>query len=261
MNKILCLIVLLFTSCAHNTTSNVDYTIDQTTFKGYVATPKKLKKDEKRPAVLVVHEWWGQNEYARQRADMLAQEGYVAMALDMYGEGQTVENPTDAGKLSGAVYADMAAAKRRFAKALEVLRARSDVDATKVAAIGYCFGGGIVLHMAREGMDLDGVISYHGSLKPAGAKATKGKVKAQVLAFNGAADPMVPKREVDAFKVEMKKAGVTFQSVDYAGALHAFTNPMATEVGQKWNLPVAYDEKADKDSWQKSLAFFKKIFN
>lgn len=258
MKFLIPILLLLASSCASYSSKNLTYTAEGKTFNAYVATPKDAK--EKRPAILVVHEWWGQNEYARMRTDMLAKEGYVAMALDMYGDGVTTDNPTDAGKLSGAVYGDLKSAKKRFTAALELLKSQPNVDASKVAAIGYCFGGGIVLHMAREGVDLDGVISYHGSLKPATAKAKRGKVKAQVLAFNGEADPMVPKKEVAGFHKEMKAAKVKYQSIDYPGALHAFTNPMATEVGKKWNLPVAYDEAADKDSWQKSLAFFKEIF-
>lgn len=261
MKLLIPIFAFILTACAHHTAVDTTYKVDGVDYKGYIAIPKDLEQGEKRPGILIVHEWWGQNEYPRMRADMLAKEGYVAMALDMYGNGKTVESPDDAGKLAGQVYSDMKGAKARFAKALEVLASNPNVDSSKLAAIGYCFGGGVVLHMAREGFDLDGVISYHGSLKPAAKPAQKGKVKAEILAFNGAADPMVPKKEVEGFKSEMKKAGVTYQSIDYPGALHAFTNPRATEVGKQWSLPVAYDEKADKDSWQKSLAFFKKIFN
>jgi len=249
---------LFLVSCASTVKQEVTYKAEGKTFKGYVAKPKKM--DGKKPAILVVHEWWGQNEYARMRADMLAKEGYVAMALDMYGDGVTVDNPTDAGKLAGEVYGNMKSAEKRFKAAMDFLKAQEGVDTSKIAAIGYCFGGGMVLHMARAGMDLDGVVSYHGSLKPAGAAAKRGKVKAKVLAFNGAADPMVPKAEVDGFHKEMKAAKVNYDSIDYAGALHAFTNPQATEVGKKWNLPVAYDKAADQDSWEKTLAFFKTIF-
>src|SRR5690606_27638243 len=153
MKFLIPILLLLATSCASYSSKNLTYTADGKTFNAYVATPKDAK--EKRPAVLVVHEWWGQNEYARMRTDMLAKEGYVAMALDMYGEGVTTEIQTYAGNLAGAVYGNLKGAKKRFQAALGLLKLQPNVDATKVAAIGYFFGGGVVLHMAREGLDLD----------------------------------------------------------------------------------------------------------
>ncbi len=255
--RLLLLLSLLFTVSCASTSKNVTYKIDGKDYNGYLATPKN--SDGKTPAVIVIHEWWGQNDYARMRADKLASEGYVAFALDMYGNGKTTENPKEAGELAGAVYGDMKTAEKRFKAALNYVKSLANVDSDKVAAIGYCFGGGLVLHMARAGMDLDGVISYHGTLSPFGPAAKRGKVKAKVLAFNGAADPMVPKKQVVGFNKEMKRAKVDYQSIDYPGALHAFTNPQATEVGKKWNLPVKYDEKADKDSWNKSLTFLDKV--
>tara|TARA_R110000868_G_scaffold209490_2_gene459299 strand:+ start:344 stop:1111 length:768 start_codon:yes stop_codon:yes gene_type:complete len=244
-------------SCAHQT-QNISYKSEGKTFNGHLAKPRF--NNEKRPAVIVVHEWWGQNEYARTRANMLAKEGYVALAMDMYGNGQVVEDPASAGKLAGAVYSNMKSAEKRFVAAVKFLKSQPEVDPDRIAAIGYCFGGAMVLHMARAGMDLDGVISYHGNLKPQGVKAKKGKVKAQVLAFNGGADPFVPKSEIDAFKKEMSSAKVDYQSIDYKGALHAFTNPASDETGKRWKIPVAYDAKADADSWSKSLVFLKKVF-
>mgnify|MGYP003639228449 FL=1 len=253
MKILLPLLMMFAISCAHQS-QNITYKSEGKTFNGYLAKPRF--NNEKRPAVIVVHEWWGQNEYARMRADMLAKEGYVALALDMYGNGQVVNDPASAGKLAGAVYNNMKSAEKRFAEAMKFLKSQPEVDTDKIAAIGYCFGGAMVLHMARAGMDLDGVISYHGNLKPQqGLKAKKGKVKAKVLAFNGAADPFVPKEEVAGFNKEMKLAGVDYRSIDYKGALHAFTNPESDAVGKKWKIPVAYDERADKDSWAKSLAF------
>lgn len=256
--KFLLLITLISSfACAHQS-KKVSYQVDGKTYNGYIAKPRF--NNEKRPGIIVIHEWWGQNEYARMRADMLAKEGYVAMALDMYGNGQTVEDPTSAGKLSGAVYADMKSAEKRILAAVKVLKSQPEVDTTKIAAIGYCFGGGLVLHMARAGINLDGVISYHGALKPAGKPARKGKVKAKVLAFNGGADPFVPKKDIIAFNKEMRAAKVDYRSIDYTGALHAFTNPAATEVGKKWKIPVAYHAEADEDSWHKSMIFLKEIF-
>lgn len=255
--KLLLLVTLFISFSCASSSKKVDYQIDGKEFQGYLAIPKD--DGVKKPVVIVIHEWWGQNDYARMRADMLAKEGYVAFALDMYGEGQTTDNPKKAGELAGSVYGNLPQARKRFQAALSYVKSLAQVDTDKVAAIGYCFGGGLVLHMARSGMDLDGVISYHGTLKPFTKPAKKGQIKGEVLAFNGAADPMVPKAEVVAFNKEMRAAKVKYRSVDYAGALHAFTNPGASEVGKKWNLPVAYDEKADKDSWAQSLSFLKKV--
>ncbi len=255
--KLLLLITLFLSVSCASTSKSVNYKIDGKDYQGYLATPKNT--DGKKPAVIVIHEWWGQNDYARMRADMLAKEGYVAFALDMYGEGKTTDNPKEAGELSGAVYANMKTAEKRFQAALNYVKSLPNVDQNKIAAIGYCFGGGLVLHMARAGFDLDGVISYHGTLSPFGKSAKRGKIKGEVLAFNGAADPFVPKAQVVGFNKEMKAAKVKYQSVDYPGALHAFTNPESNEVGKKWNLPVAYDEKADTDSWSKSLTFLNKV--
>lgn len=255
--KLLLLITLFLSVSCASSSKSINYKIDGKDYQGYLATPKN--SDGKKPAVIVIHEWWGQNDYAKMRADMLAKEGYIAFALDMYGEGQTTENPEKAGELAGSVYGNMKTAENRFKAALNYVKSLPNVDQNKIAAIGYCFGGGLVLHMARAGFDLDGVISYHGTLKPFGKDAKRGQIKGEVLAFNGAADPMVPKAQVVGFNKEMKAAKVKYQSIDYPGALHAFTNPGATEVGKKWNLPVAYDEKADKDSWSKSLAFLNKV--
>lgn len=252
------LLLSLLVSCASTTSKTLPYQVDGKSFDGYLAVPKNV--DGKRPGILVIHEWWGQNDYSRMRADMLAKEGYVALAVDLYGDAKSVDNPTDAGKLAGPFYSNPKEAAKRLAKALEVLKSHPNVDASKTAAIGYCFGGAMVLVMARAGMELKGFISYHGNLKPLSGKVKRGQIKGRVLAFNGAADPMVPESERKAFEKEMKNAKVKFESIDYPGALHAFTNPNATEVGQEFNLPVAYDAKADKDSWERSLKFFKEIF-
>jgi dienelactone hydrolase len=230
----------------------VTYSADGTTLKGYIARP--AAGGGKRPGVLVVHEWWGNNDYTRKRADMLAGLGYVALALDMYGDGKTVDNPKDAGALSGEARKSLEVAEKRFAAARMLLARQPDVDGSKIAAIGYCFGGGIVLEMARRGVDLAGVVSFHGSLgTPAPAKP--GVVKGKVLVLNGAADPFVKPDQIAAFKKEMQDARVTYTFIDYPGAVHAFTNPAATENGKKFNLPLAYDADADKKSWAEMQRF------
>lgn len=235
----------------------VQYKVGEQVFKGYIAYDD-AKKD-KRPGVLVVHEWWGHNEYARKRARMLAELGYTALAVDMYGDGKQAHHPDDAGKFAGEVRQNMDAAKARFVAAEDLLKKHASVDAQKIAAIGYCFGGGLVLEMARAGLDLKGVASFHGNLGTP-APAAKGKVKAKVFAANGAADPFVTPEEIDAFKKEMAAAGVDYKFVNYPGAKHSFTNPDADELGKKFNKPFVYNAAADKQSWEEMQAFFKKIF-
>ena len=235
----------------------VQYKVGDQVFKGYIAYDD-AKKD-KRPGVLVVHEWWGHNEYARKRARMLAELGYTALALDMYGDGKQAHHPDEAGKFAGEVRQNMDAAKARFVAAEDVLKKHATVDATRIAAIGYCFGGAVVLHMARAGVDLKGVASFHGNLGTP-SPAAKGLVKAKVLVANGADDSFVKPDEIDAFKKEMDVAGVDYKFVNYAGAKHSFTNPEADELGKKFNMPLAYNAEADKQSWSEMQTFFKKIF-
>lgn len=249
--------------CATNSKfqgSEITYQNKTTQMKGYMAF--KDDGNTKKPGIIVVHEWWGHNSYARERADMLAKEGYVALALDMYGEGKQANHPKKAGEFSSAVFKNMKEAKSRFLAALETLKSHPHVDKTKIAAIGYCFGGGIVLSMARMGVDLDAVVSFHGSLKSP-VKAKKGAVKAKVLVFNGQADPMVPAKDVQGFKKEMKKASVNFRVVDYPGAKHAFTNPEADDLAKKFPPlanAIGYQKEADVDSWNQTLTYFKEIF-
>ena len=231
----------------------VSYSADGTTLKGYIARPAKA--DGKRPGVLVVHEWWGNNDYPRKRADMLAQLGYVALALDMYGDGKVASHPKDAGAFAGEVRKHMDVAEKRFRAALALLASQRDVDTGRIAAVGYCFGGGMVLEMARRGLPLAGVVSFHGSL-PTQTPARPGGVKAKVLVLNGADDPFVKPEQIEAFKKEMDAAGVDYRFINYPGAVHAFTNPDATENGKKFNLPLAYDADADRKSWEEMQRLF-----
>lgn len=236
----------------------IQYTAESVTMKGYLAYDDAVAG--KRPGILVVHEWWGHNEYARKRARMLAELGYTALAVDMYGDGKTAAHPDDASKFSGELFKNLPVAKARFLAALDLLKKHETVDAENVGAIGYCFGGGIVLAMARMGVDLKGVVSFHGSLgtqQPAKA----GEVKAKVLVCNGAADPFVSKEDIESIKKEMKEANVDFTFKNYPGAKHSFTNPEADENGKKFKLPLAYSKKADEASWNDMKAFFKKCFS
>ncbi len=248
----LALLLVSATSLAAVEGEEVSYSANGTTLKGWLAYDGLAMG--KRPAVLVVHEWWGHNAYARKRANMLAKLGYVALAVDMYGDGKQANHPGDAGKFAAEVSKNKPLTKVRFEAAMKLLRDDARVDGTKLAAIGYCFGGGVVLNMAREGEDLRGVASFHGGLTT-DMPAQKGQVKAQVRVFTGADDKMIPAAQVSAFKQEMEKAGVNYQVVVYPGAMHAFTNPDADELGKKFNMPVAYNAAADKDSWAQLQVF------
>ncbi len=192
------------------------------------------------------------------RARELAKLGYIAMAMDMYGEGLVTDSPSVAGKPAMPFYTNPQKALTRIEAALAALKKFNQTDTGKIAAIGYCFGGGMVLNAARLGEPLKGVVSFHGSL--VGTPANKDLLKAKVLVCHGAADPFVPKEEVEKFKKQMDsiKADYTFRAYD--SALHAFTNPNATEVGKKWKIPIAYNAAADSASWKDMKSFFDNIF-
>lgn len=254
--------ILLFL-CVHTLShaavrgEEISYSSGETTLKGFLAYDDAI--EAQRPGILVVHEWWGHNDYARKRARMLAELGYTAFAVDMYGEGKLAQHPDDAGKFAGEVKQNMAEAEARFRAALELLQNQPTVDSGKVAAIGYCFGGGMVLEMARRGVDVDGVVSYHGALAT-DSPAQKGMVKAKVLVFNGADDPFVPPEQIKAFEKEMSDAGVTYMFINYPGVQHSFTVADADERGKQFDLPLKYDRKADTDSWIRTNRFFDSLF-
>ncbi len=236
---------------------SVEYKAGDVTLKGYLAYDTNIKT--KRPGVIVVHEWWGLVDYPKKRAEMLAKLGYVALAADMYGDGKIADNPTDAQKYAGESMKDPAALKARFLAALEYLKQDEHVDTTRIAAIGYCYGGGVVLNMARAGVDLKGVVSFHGSLG-AVIPAQKGGIRAKLLVCSGGADKFLSEQAVEGFKKEMADAGADMKYVVYPGATHAFSNPEATALGKKFNMPIAYNAKADKGSWSEMQKFFKTIF-
>ncbi len=235
-------------------TREITYSQDGTTLKGMMAWDDA--KAGKRPGVLVVHEWWGMNDHARNAARKLAEAGYVGFALDMYGNGKTTTHQHDAEAMMNAAMKDPAVIAARFNSALAQLKQDPHVDPTKIAAIGYCFGGAVVLNMARAGEDLAGVVSFHGLLA-AQKPAEKGKVHAQILALAGADDPFVPPDQVEAFKKEMDAAGVKYNLVVYPGAKHAFTNPNAAQYGMP---QLAYNADAAKKSWAEMEKFLKQVF-
>ena len=235
-------------------TEVIEYKHGDVVLEGYLAYDDAASA--KRPGVLVCHEWVGHNPYVRKRAEQLAALGYVAFALDMYGKGVQAKSRQDAVAKSSVFKKDRALMRARAGAGLDVLRKHPRVDAKRLAAIGYCFGGTTVLELARGGADLAGVVSFHGDLAtptPEDAKNIKGKV----LALHGADDPFVPPRDVAAFEKEMRDAGVDWQLVKYGGAVHSFTNPGA---GRDVKSGAAYDPRADARSWQAMRDFFAELF-
>ncbi|MDF3030787.1 MAG: dienelactone hydrolase family protein [Moraxellaceae bacterium] len=230
---------------------------DGTELVGYYAYDDNIKG--KRPGVIVVHEWWGLNDYARRRARELAELGYAALAIDMYGGGKHTMHAKEAKEMMQHATSDAKASQARAQAGLDLLKSQAEVDARRVAAIGYCFGGKIVLDMARQGMDLAGVVSFHGVLAT-NAPAEKGKVKARVLVLNGEADTFIPASDIESFKKEMKGAGVDYQFVNYPGAKHAFTSVDADRLAKENGIDIAYNAEADKASWKKMQKFFQEIF-
>ena len=228
-----------------------------TVFRGYLAYDDAT--DAPRPGVLVVHEWWGHNAYVRERAEQLAAMGYTALAVDMYGEGQRAEHPSDAGAFASAVMQRADQGGSRFLAARDLLRDHLTVDASDIAAIGYCFGGGVVLTMARAGVELDGVASFHGSLASP-VTAQPGAVKARVLVLHGGADTFIPPAQIGDFSAEMAAAGAAWEFVSYPGVLHSFTNPDADAFAERFDMAVAYDAAADADSWARLDAFLEAVF-
>ena len=235
----------------------VTYRAGDVTMKGFVVYDDAVAG--RRPGVVVVHEWWGITRHSHDEARKLAGQGYTAFIADMYGDGKTADNPKDAGALSGAVMKDNAEMQARFNAAKETLAKHATVDGSRIAAIGFCFGGAVVLNMARAGSDLAGVAAFHSGLGANGPQAAPGSVKAKVLVLNGADDPFIKPESVDAFKKEFDAAKVSYRYVNYPGAVHAFTNPEATEKGKQFNLPLRYDAEADKQAKAESAKFLAEV--
>jgi len=235
----------------------VSYSTDSTTMNGYMAYDKNAT--DKKPGILVVHEWWGHNAYSRERADMLAKLGYVALAVDMYGNGKQAGHPEDAQKFAMSVMGNFDAAKARFEAAMETLKNNPNVDPEQIGAIGYCFGGGVVLAMADAGYDLDAVVAFHGTLQLP-VMPEKGMIKGKVLVCSGADDPFVTPEQVAAYTAAMDSAQADYEYIAYEGAVHAFTSKGADSLGKKFDLPLAYNEAADKASWQEMKDLFNEVF-
>lgn len=234
-------------------TETVEYTDSGKVLEGYLAYDDSV--EGRRPGVLVVHEWWGINDYIKKRTEMLAGLGYIAFAADIYGKGVRTNDAEVAGRLAGIYRADRALLRRRAAKGLEVLKANGLTDTERVAAIGYCFGGTTVLELARSGAAVAGVVSFHGNLDTPAPETSV--IKAKVLALTGALDPYVTPERVREFEDEMRKAGADWFMVSYGGAVHSFTNPAS---GADPSKGVAYNEAADRRSWRAMKDFFTEIF-
>ncbi|MGO8746662.1 MAG: dienelactone hydrolase family protein [Thermoguttaceae bacterium] len=248
-------VMLMGTSTANAAvqTKAVEYKQRDTVLEGYLAWDDTTQGQ--RPGVLVVHEWTGLGEYAQARARQLAEMGCVALAIDMYGKGIRPKTPGEAAAQAGIYKKDRPLMRARALAGLEVLRTNPMCDPKRVAAIGYCFGGTCVLELARGGVELAGVVSFHGGLDsptPADAK----HIKCKVLVLHGGDDPHVPRKDVEAFEDEMRAGGVDWQLVVYGGAVHAFTNPGA---GNDKSRGVAYDAQADRRSWEAMKVFFAEI--
>ena len=246
---------------AHDSTNKiikeevVNYQINGTNHMGYIYYNDQ--QNGKRPGILVVHEWWGLNDYSRHRASQLAELGYIAMAVDMFGNEKTVEDPASAQDLATPFYKDPSLTKSILDPAIELLKTYPQTDSSKIGAIGYCFGGFVVLNAAKLGADLKAVVSFHGGLL--GAKPISEKMKAKVLVCHGAEDPF-ENPNVEKFKKEWEEAGIDYTFKVYPGATHAFSNPNATEKGKKYNMPIRYNEAADNASWKEMKDFFEKVF-
>jgi len=232
------------------------YAMGGTNFTGFLAYEDS--QTALRPAILVVPEWWGLTDYVKNRAKQLAELGYVAMAIDVYGDGKIAADPKEAMSLATPFYANPQLSKDRLDAALAVLKKTPGVDTTKLAAIGYCFGGSFVLNAAKLGADLDGVVSFHGGL--AGPAPDKNKLKAQMLVCHGGADAMVPSADSLAFRNGLDSVGAIYTFKTYPGAKHAFTNPDADANAKKFGIDIAYNAAADTASWNDMKAFFTRIF-
>ena len=234
----------------------VSYRVDTTDLKGYLAYDQSSQGQ--RPGIIIVHEWWGHNQYVRERADMLAELGYTALALDMYGAGVLAEHPEDAGKFSGMIMSNMGLAQSRFDAALDLLKRHPTVDPENIAAIGYCFGGSVVLTMANAGKDLDAVAAFHSGVQ---LPIMPGEdLEAKVLVCNGADDPFISPESVTEFKQAMDAAGADYKYVAYEGAVHSFTSKYADALGEKFDLPLKYQKEADEASWQELQDLLDSVF-
>ena len=250
------ILVLMTVTAGHGkiVTQPRQYQQNDTVLEGYLAYDDAVSG--KRPGVLVVHEWWGLNEFAKKRAEKVAELGYVALAVDMYGKGKVTQKPEEARRLASHVKSTPL--MRARAKAgLEVLAKHKLVDPQRLAAMGFCFGGTTLLELAYSGVDVRGVVSFHGGLTVPKPEEMK-NIKASLLVLHGANDPHIKLEAIEAFQEAMRQAGADWQMVFYGNAVHSFTNPTA---GSDTSKGVAYDAKAAARSWKYMQIFLEEIFS
>ena len=236
----------------------VTYNDGEATMKGFVV--EDTARQGKRPGIVLVHEWWGITKHIHSEADRLARAGYVVFIADMYGDAKTADNPDDAGALMDSVMDHPRKMESRFKAARDQLAKQPTLDPTHIGAVGYCFGGAVVINMARAGADLDGVVGFHASLGLNTPAPAPGAVKARVLVLNGADDPFANKDEYAKLERELKAANANFKVIQYPGAVHAFTNPEATALGRKFNLPLRYDAKVSREAEAEASRFLAGAF-
>ena len=263
MKTILSLLLFsLLTSCGHMTKKSsqkkvysptISFSEDSKTFQANIELPKKFS--DPLPLIVIVHEWWGRTEHITNVSQQLKKEGYATLAVDLFGDGRSVETPNEAQELSGPFYQNPQIGIERLNKYIELAKNDPHIDPKKIFVVGYCFGGVQALNYARSGADVKGVVSFHANLK---TTVTSPGVKAEVLVLNGLADLMVSAQERAGLESEMKALKAKYKVVNYKGASHAFTNPKSTEVGRKYNIPIAYNKKAAEASWKELLRFLKR---
>jgi dienelactone hydrolase len=250
----LCAIAMAANANAEVRETPVTYSDGTTTMKGFIVFDDAIRA--KQPGIVMVPEWWGITKHIHNEARKFAQQGYTAFIADMYGDGKTADNPKDAGALSSSVMKNPSTMESRFNAAREQLAKQASVDPRRIGAVGYCFGGAVVLNMARTGADLAAVTGFHATLGLNTPAPAPGTVKAKILILNGADDPFVKREQYDALKKDFDAAKADYRIIEYPGAVHAFTNPEATELGKKFNLPLRYDAKADQESKAEAAKFF-----
>ena len=238
-------------------TNRIEYAVGDALHQGYLAYDDEIA--DARPAVLIVHEWWGLDDYIVRRAHMLAELGYVALAIDMYGGGSIAQDTDQAGAMMTGVLNDMKTGTAALKAGYNLLLSQPRVDPGRSAAIGYCFGGAMVLHMARIGLPLSAVASFHGALGSFHS-AEPGSIKARILVCHGAADTMVTMEDLEGFKQEMEAAKADYEVLLLADAKHGFSNPQADLNAKKYGIDLGYQQSADEKSWEALQALFSKVF-